>query len=320
MTGAPAIRRPGSRKLHMPAPVSDNFRGAAYMTVAMAAFAVNDTIIKAFAGELALGQVILLRGMIASCLVFVLAWRLGHLRRPAVALHPLLVLRSVSETAATFFFLNALFHIPIANASAILQVLPLALTLFAALLLGEAVGWRRMTAILIGFIGVLVVVRPGMSGFSIYSIYALVAVVACVARDLSTRRLHAGIPSMFITLVASLAVTTMGAALSLFETWQPVSPRHVGLLVLSSAFLLTGYYTVISSMRVGDIGFVSPFRYAVLLFSAIGGMVFFDEYPDALTWVGAAIIVATGIYTLYREHVVLRRSRATAVPLSLRPS
>lgn len=277
------------------------------MALGMAGFAVNDTITKSFSGELGIGQINLLRGVVASCLVYLLARRLGHMRRIGNLFQPLIVLRSLGDIAATYLFLTALFHLPIANATAILQVLPLALTLFAALLLREKIGWRRLTAILIGFAGVLIVVRPGMLGFNAYSFYALASVFACVVRDLSTRQMRAELPAMFITFSASISVTIMGAVLCLFEPWQPVELHHVTLLSLAAAVLLVGYFGVISSMRIGDIGFVTPFRYFVLLFATINGMLFFGEFPDALTWIGSAIIVATGIYTLYRERVVHRQ-------------
>jgi len=285
------------------------------MTAGMAGFAINDTIVKTFAGELGIGQTLLLRGVIATVLVWLLARRFGHMRPLVMAFQPLIALRTAGELTATFLFLNALFHLPIANASAILQVLPLALTLFAAIIFREAVGWRRYVAVAIGFAGVLIVIRPGLEGFSGYSIYALGAVAGCVVRDLATRRLDAAVPALFITFVAALAVTAMGGVLSLSEAWQPVTAGHLGLLALSALFLLNGYFFVVSAMRTGEIGFVQPFRYTILLFSIIGGIVVFGEYPDFLTYLGSAIVVATGIYTLYRERIV-RRQAITPLALS----
>lgn len=289
-------------------PLSDNLRGAAFMTLGMAGFAINDSIVKSFSGELGVGQVTLIRGVIASCLVFLLARHLGHMRRITTMFQPLIILRSLADIAATYLFLNALFHLPIANATAILQFLPLALTLAAAVLLREKIGWRRLTAILIGLVGVLVIVRPGMQGFNSYSFYALAAVLACVIRDLTTRQMHSNIPAMFITFTASVAVTIMGAVLCLFEPWRPVTLQHFGLLSAAALVLLFGYYGIIVSMRMGDVGFISPFRYFILLFATLNGMIFFSEFPDGLSWIGFAIIVATGIYTLYRERVVRRQA------------
>jgi len=301
-----------------PSPASslaDNLRGAAMITVGMLAFAINDTIMKSFAGQLDIGQLIVLRGLFAIVLVFAAAQWAGHMRPLREAFRPLMVLRSLGEVAATFFFLTALFHLPFANVSAILQALPLGLTLFAALLFGEKIGWRRLTAVVVGFIGVLIVVRPGAEGFTAYSLYAVASVVACVVRDLVTRRMGTGVPSLFISLVTAVFVTVMGFVIALFEPWRPVTAGDAGWLGLSALFVATGYYFTVAGIRIGDIAFVSPFRYSVLLFSIIAGMLAFGEYPDAATIIGAAIIVATGIYTLYRERVVHRRAIAPTDPI-----
>jgi drug/metabolite transporter (DMT)-like permease len=154
---------------------------------------------------------------------------------------------------------------------------------------------------------VLVIIRPGLAGFSVYSVYVVGSVAACVVRDLITRRLGGEIPALFISFVTALFVTLTGAAMAPFAEWQPVTLTHVGLMTGSALFLLMGYYFVVVSMRVGDIGFVSPFRYSVLLFSILGGILVYGEIPDAMTGLGAAIVVATGVYTLYRERIVARR-------------
>ncbi|MCB1429317.1 MAG: DMT family transporter, partial [Nitratireductor sp.] len=207
-----------------------------------------------------------------------------------------------------------LFHIPIANVSAIMQALPLALTFFAAFLFGEKVGWRRYSAVLIGLFGVLLIVRPGLQGFDTYSLYVLGAVAGCVVRDLATRRLAADIPALFITFVTAILVATMGGLIALTEEWKPVALSHVTLMGATSSFLLTGYYFTVTSMRTGDVGFVSPFRYTVLVFSVIGGMLIYAEYPDPYTIIGSLVVVATGIYTLYRERVV-HSQRITPAPV-----
>jgi drug/metabolite transporter (DMT)-like permease len=292
--------------------LSDNLRGAAFMTAAMFGFAVNDVIMKSFGGELNLGQVVMIRGIFATILILGLAHAFGQLRTPRAALQPLVALRALGETAATFFFITALFHLPLANVSAVMQALPLALTLAAAVLLREKVGWRRMAAIAAGFAGVLVILRPGLAGFDIYSLFVLASVIACVVRDLATRQMRGSAPPLLVTLATSVFVTLMGATIAVFEDWRPVEPRHVALLALTSGFLLLGYYGSVRSMRVGEVAFVSPFRYSVLLFTIAGGMIAYGEYPDALTLLGAAIIVASGIYTLYRERVV--RGQAITPP------
>ncbi len=288
--------------------LNENMRGAIYMTLAMLGFALNDVVTKAFTHEMEIGQLLFLRGLFAITLVWMVARATGQLRPLRVALQPRIVFRSIGELIATYTFITALFHIPIANVSAIMQALPLAITIGAMVFFGEKVGWRRMTAIAIGFAGVLVIVRPGPDGFNVYSLYALAAVGGCVLRDLMTRKMSANIPSLFVTMVTATVVTAMGAALVPFQEWRPVAAWHLWLMALSSVFLLTGYFFAVISMRVGEIGFVSPFRYSVLIFSVMGGAMVYGEYPDLVTLLGAAVIVATGIYTFYRERMVRRQS------------
>ena len=286
----------------------ENLQGSLYMVIAMAGFAVNDSIVKSLGGVLNLGQTLMLRGLFATAMIFVLARLFGQWRSPRILVMPRVLQRVSGEMLATVCFITALFNMPIGNATAILQALPLALTAAAALFLGEPVGRRRLAAILIGFAGVMVIIRPGMEGFTIYSVLALIAVGACVVRDLTTRILPRDIPGLMITFSTSLAVTLMGAAIIPFQGWNPVGTTELVKVAAASIFLIIGYYFVISAMRIGDIGFVSPFRYAVLIFAMVIGFFAFGEHPDLLTLAGSAIIVATGIYTLYRERVVHRQS------------
>ena len=293
--------------------LSENLKGSLFMVLGMFGFAINDTIMKSIGNTLNLGQAMMIRGCFASVLVFVLALYLGHLRSPKVLLIPAMSLRVVGELLATVCFLTALFNMPLANATAILQALPLVLTLAAAVIFREKVGWRRMSTILIGFIGVLIIVRPGFEGFTIYSIIALGAVIGCVIRDISTRLISTSIPSMMITLNTAVAVTLLGAAIAWFEPWVEVTNIELAKLAGSSFFLMIGYYYVVASMRTGEVGFVSPFRYSILLFAVITGYFAFGDIPDNLTLLGSFIVVASGIYMLYRERVV-KKQKITPPP------
>ena len=150
-------------------------RGAGFMIGSMTAFTVNDVFMKGLSGSLPLSQSIFLRSLLVIVLLGCFAWMQGALRfKPKPRDLKLVLMRAAAEIAAIYLFLTALFNMPIANATAILQALPLTVTLAGALFLGEAVGWRRIAAIVIGFIGVLFIVQPGSDGFTIYAIYALV--------------------------------------------------------------------------------------------------------------------------------------------------
>lgn len=284
------------------------------MAVSMAAFTMNDSITKVVTAEMNFGQVMLVRGLFAIVLVAALAWYQGALRPLRTLMIRPVALRVIGEVAGSIAFMAALAHLPLANTSAILQALPLAITLGAALLLGEPVGWRRWSAIVVGFIGVLIIVRPGLSGFSQYSLIALVSVGFCALRDLATRQIPAKIPSLFITLLTTLTVTSAGGAIIVpLGGWTPPSVNALALQAFSAVLLLIGYQCVISALRTGEISAVAPFRYSALLWAMLLGYLVFGDVPDAMMVTGAAIIVLSGLYAFYRERV---RHRALAAESS----
>ncbi len=285
--------------------MSPNTRGALLMAAAMAAFTFNDACIKATDGALPLAQILTLRGALASLLIYGLARALGSLRVDLPRRDwALVALRSLAELAAAYFFLTALMNMPLANVTAVLQALPLTVTLGAALFFGETVGWRRGLAILVGFAGVLLIVRPGPDGFSLHAIYALAAVACVTVRDLATRRMSAQVPSMTVTLSASLAVMGFAALASLGTEWAPMDRRLVLLVLGSSVFVFAGYLFSVMAMRVGEVAFVSPFRYTGLIWALLLGWLAFGHWPEPLTLIGAAIVVATGLFTLFRERTI----------------
>jgi drug/metabolite transporter (DMT)-like permease len=292
-------------------PLSPNLRGALFMSISMVAFTINDTITKAVSAEMNMGQVMLLRGVFATILISTLAWHRGALRPLRTALQPMIVVRAGCEVAGTIFFLVALSHLPIANVSAVLQALPLAVTMGAALVFGEPVGWRRWLAIAVGFAGVMVVVRPGFEGFSAYSLFALLCVAFCAVRDLSTRRIPQDVPTFFVSMVTAFVVAVAGAFLvQPMGGWTPPSRESLALLAFAAVLLMTGYQFIIMAMRTGDISFIAPFRYTSLLWSILLGFLAFGDVPDAAMFAGAAIVVCSGLYTLYRERRVGRRKPA----------
>ena len=287
--------------------LSDNMRGAGLMMVAMAAFTFNDTVMKTLSGEVPLFQAIFLRGALTTLLLFALGRAMGGLRfRLARRDWGAIALRTFCEGAATFLFLTALFHAPIANVTAILQSLPLTVALGAALFLGEPLGWRRILAILVGFAGVLLIVRPGGDGFTVWSLYALAAVGFVTIRDLAVRRMSVHVPSLTVALVGAASITLAAGAVALVQGWQPVTPGQGGTMALAALFIMAGYLSSVMTMRQGEIGFVAPFRYTGILWALILGWLVFGEWPDTLTLIGAAIVVAMGLFTLWRE----RKSRA----------
>jgi drug/metabolite transporter (DMT)-like permease len=286
------------------------------MAAAMAAFTINDAITKAVSAEMNFGQIMLVRGMFATVLIAALASHQRALRPLRTLMMKAVVLRVAGEIGGTILLLAAIVKLPLANATAILQVLPLAITLGAALTFGEPVGWRRWLAIAAGFIGVLIIVRPGVEGFNQLSLYALISVIFCAIRDLATRRIPAAIPSLFITLLTAVTVTIAGTGVLVpLGGWTPPSGRALALLAVAAALLLVGYQCIIMALRTGDISAVAPFRYSALLWAMLFGYLVFGDRPDAMMVTGAAIIVLSGLYAFYRERVRERPVAASTTGL-----
>jgi drug/metabolite transporter (DMT)-like permease len=288
----------------------ENLRGAALMVLAMLGFAIEDMFIKLLAARLPTWQIIACLGIGAGGFFAVLLRARGEALFPRAVLSPLVLLRNLGELVGTLCFVTALALTPLAQASAILQALPLSVTLGAALFLGEAVGWRRWAAICVGFVGVLLVIQPGLAGFDANALFAVAAVVGLTLRDLATRRIPRTMSSFqlsflaFLTLIPAsglLALTTGGAGV------MPL-PRDWALLAGAVVMGILAYSCIVGAVRLGEVSFVTPFRYSRILFALVLGAVIFGERPDALMLTGAALIVGSGLFTLWRE----RKHRPTA--------
>ena len=278
------------------------------MSIATAGYTINDALVKTLSDAMSMGQVMLLRGIFATMLLALLAWRsgtfthLGRLRQKSV------LIRVLCEAGATTCFLVALFRLPIANVTAILQVLPLSVTMGAAFVFSEPVGWRRWCAIAAGLVGVLIIVRPGFEAFSAWSLFALACVGFSTMRDLATRRISPDTPTVLVSTITALAVTLCGAGL--FQPlggWEPVTLPAISVLLGAALALVFGYQFVIAALREGEISFMAPFRYTGLLWALALGYLIFGDVPDAAMLLGAAIVVASGLYALYRERIVARK-------------
>lgn len=287
------------------------------MIAAMATLTMNDAIVKAVSAEMNFGQIMLLRGSFAIVLIAALAWHQRALRPLRTLMIKPVLLRMAGEVSATIALLAAIVNLPLAYATAILQVLPLAVTLGAALTFGEPVGLRRWLAIAAGFTGALIIVQPGDEQFNPFTLVALISVISCAIRDLATKTIPASIPSLFLTLLTALSVTMAGAAiLGPLGGWTPPSGRALALLAFTAVLLLIGYQCIIMALRAGDISAVAPFRYSALLWAMLLGYLVFGDRPDAMMVTGAAIIVLSGLYLFYRERVRARpvAARTTGLP------
>jgi len=287
----------------------DNLRGSALMVLAMAGFALEDMFIKRLAVDLPVGQILILLGTGGAVLFGLAAASRGQrIFTPALLSRPVL-LRNLGELIGTLGFVTALALTPLASASAILQATPLAVTLGAAVFLNEKVGWRRWSAILVGFAGVIMIIRPGLDGFQPASLFAVQAVIGLAIRDLATRATPPEVTSLQLSSYGFATVAPAGALMLIFSG-NPESLTTANWRDIAFALLLgvSAYYAIVAAMRVGEVSFVTPFRYTRLIFALIIAVAVFGETPDALTLTGACIIIASGLYTLVREQRVARRN------------
>ena len=287
-------------------------KGAALMTGCVSAYVINDAFMKLLFFEIALFQAVFVRSIIIIPPVFVIAWltkvTMGNLSNQNKRL---ITVRVAAEVCTTIAFLTALKYMPLANVTAILQALPLAVTMAAALFLAEPIGWRRWSAILVGFVGVLIIVRPGLEGFNIYSLAALLAIIFITVREIATRKLTSEVPTITVVLSTAIGSALFSGIMMIGIEWHTVSAASWLLIIGAAVAILIATLLSVMAMRTGEIGFVSPFRYTSML-GAIGlGILMFGDWPDQPTLIGTLIIVSTGIYTFHREQKISRKAKAS---------
>ncbi len=292
--------------------ITGNLRAAALMTGSMALFSIEDAIVKGVTRELPVGQILLTFGVLGTVALLIAAW----LRREAVWVgafwSPGMVTRNLAEMVAAISFVCSLAYNSLSMVSALLQALPLVVTMGAALFLREPVGWRRWTAICVGLAGTLIILRPGAEGFRPEAFWILLCVVAIAVRDLATRAAPVSVTTMQLATWGLLATLVAGALLTAsglggLPRWP--TPVAALALVIAVSLGLTGYFMLIHSVRGGDMSMVAPFRYSRLVFGIALGMAFFGERPDIWMVVGATLVIASGLYALMREARLARLAR-----------
>ena len=261
---------------------------------------VNDAAVKAVSVTLPVGEIIALRGLVVSALVILYLWLTGQFDVLRVQ-HPLgQAGRALMMVCSSFLFIAALRAMPLADATAQMFVAPLILTAMAPIFLGERVGWHRATAVVVGFIGMIVILRPGADG--IYWIALLpVAAAACSAtRDLITRRISAGDSPLATLFYTTFAVAAAGLVTLPFD-WQTPTAREVVILGGAAGLQLCAHFLMIVMYRFVQVSAVAPFKYSALVWAVILGMVLFGDVPDGWTIGGALLIIAGGLYVIHRE-------------------
>lgn len=295
---------------------NENLRGIILMVAAMALFAIEDMFIKWAAAAVPTGQIVFISGVIGVPVFALMARRQGQRILTRAALHPAVLARNLGEMIGTLGYVTAIATVPLSTVSAVLQAMPLAVTMAAALFMHEKVGWRRWSAIGVGFAGVLLVIRPGMDGFRSEVLWVLLTVAGLTLRDIASRAIPAGHTNAQVSAWGLAAVAVLGLMM-MAVTGQVIWPNvwQIGVLLGAVVFGCYGYWAITAATRTGEVSVVAPFRYTRLIFAILIGAFVFAEWPDGSTLAGAALIIGSGLYSFARERV---RKRALPIPVPAR--
>lgn len=281
--------------------------GIAAMCAAMVSFVANDAQIKLASAGVPIGEIMFLRGLIASVVVVAILAGTGQLREWRALRDKAVFWRTVGDVCATVLFLMALTRLQLSNATIVLQTVPLAVTAAGAIFLAEHVGWRRWTAVAIGLVGVLIVIRPGFAGFDPYSLLALAAVAFITLRDLATHRIGRTVPHLLVVAIGMPMGMMAGGLLGLSEDWVWPSAAYMAEIAGAALCLILAHWFIIIALRSAPVSVTAPFGYTNVIWAVLLELLIWGDRPDLLTLAGAGLVVGSGIYALYRERMIARR-------------
>ena len=280
---------------------TENLRGIMLMVVARLVFAGSDTFTKLASEGLPASEVVVLRNAISLPIVFFMAWRLGGLRHMSAFGDRVVLSRSVLEGIGTLAFVAALPYVMLGQSSVILLTVPIILVALSALLYKEEVGWRRWTAIFVGFAGVVMVAGPFGGRPTYYLLLTQFTAVAWAFRDLVTSRIVGRIPSATVALINTVVVGLLAVPGALWQEWRGFGTQEALYLLGSGILVAFANYLYIDALRTGAIAVVAPFRYTTALWATIAGFIVWGDIPDYLGVMGTLFIIGSGLYTFYRE-------------------
>ena len=281
--------------------ISENTKGAFLISLAAACYVMSDIFMKFLSSEISMFQITFLRGLLVTFFLFSYCYMseasffIKEWRDRIV-----ITIRSILEVIMTYAFLTALFNMNVANANAILQLIPLIVLLGSFIFLRQSPKTYEWIAVLVGCFGAVIIIRPGASDFNFFTIHALVAVFCLSARDLLTVRLNKNIPSNIVAFYSALMLTMVSFLLS-EDTHLFGKVDNSLFIVYTAIFVSIGYIASVSAMRYGEVTFVSPFRYTALLWASVMGFIFFGEIPKFSTLFGGSLIILAGIFIFYKS-------------------
>lgn len=287
-----------------------NLQGAMFMILAMGCFALEDALLKQAATSLPIGQVLLSFGILGFLTFSALAIRAGEKPLSSSLLSPVMLSRSAFEVTGRLFFMLAIALTPLSTASAILQAAPLVVIAGAGMFFGEKVSLRRWVSVLVGFVGVVMILRPGAEGFSLLSLLAVIATLGFAGRDLATRAAPHSMSHRQLGVVGFLMLIIAGTIALPFGSWPELPGTKAATCLFAAAIAGVIAYTALTiAMRTGEIAAVTPFRYTRLVFAMIAGILLFGERPDLWTILGSGIVIVSGLSALMPSRRIFRPVR-----------
>lgn len=294
--------------------MTDNLRGILAVLTGSTAYVLSDAMAKLLTAELPSSEIILVRGVIINAMMIAGVFILGASRPLSILFQPMMMVRLLGTGGATVFIILALRYLPLPTTTTVLQATPLIVTAGAAYFFGDKVGWRRAAAVCAGFLGVILIVRPGgMGGLGDAGFLILFALICTTVRDLSTRGLPKDIPSIFVAAAGAVVSTVSGLVILPFDSaWVVPSAFAWTLMVVSAGFIFVATVFMTVGLRVGEIAVVAPFRYVPVPLAILLGFWLWGDVPDSVAWLGIALVLGAGLYTLHRERASLRRRAVEA--------
>ncbi len=270
------------------------------MLLGVILLSLSDALIKSLTLGYPVGQLLFMRGLFICPWVLILAHRAGGPRSLRVINVKGQVWRGLSTIAGSFLFVLALRYLPLADAIAISFTGPLFITVMAPYVLGERIGWRRRAAVLAGFLGVVIMARPGGDALQWAVLLPLGAALGGGVRDLITRRIARSETTVSMLFVTTVVVMLAGLATAPWG-WAPLRGPDLWVFASSGVLVAGAHYLLIEAFRHAEAGLVAPFKYTSMVWAVLFGFLFFGELPDAWTLAGAAVVVLAGLYILHRE-------------------
>jgi len=290
---------------------TESLRGIMLMIAARIVFAGSDTFTKLASEGLPSSEVVVLRNSISLPIVLMLAWRISGLRYGAAFRDPVVVGRSVLEGAGTLAFVAALPFITLGQSAVILLTVPIILVALSALIYKEDVGWRRWTAIVVGFAGVVLVANPFGGKFNSFLLLAQFTALTWAFRDLITSRIVGRIPSIIVALINTIVVGLLAVPGALWQHWRGFGEQEALYLLGSGCLVAIANFLYIDALRTGAIAVVAPFRYTAAIWASLAGFMVWGDIPDLFGVLGTLFIIGSGLYTFYREFELARARKAS---------